>query len=121
MLTWGPIVDISKHDIHLVEGLSLGLWEEEEGPYGGSDHPACEEEPGSVAERLEDIRQGLGDGKLSEPVKSQFHLCKKCCCVDLPLNASCICACQGTEGTRENLCRDDPGNTIQTERPAIIS
>jgi hypothetical protein len=57
---------------------------------------------------------------LSEPGKSQFHRCKTRCCVDLPLNASCICACQGTEGTGENLCRDDPGNTVQTERPAII-
>ena len=61
---------VTKHDIHLFEGLALGLREEEEGPNGGSDHPACEEEPCSVAEGLEDIGKSLGDSELSKPGES---------------------------------------------------
>ena len=64
---------VTKHDIHLFEGLALGLREEEEGPHGGSDHPACEEEPCSVAEGLEDVGESLGDGELGEPVAVSYR------------------------------------------------
>lgn len=60
---------IAKHDIHLFEGLALGLGKEEEGPNGGDHHPTREEEPCSVAEGLEDVGEGLCDGELSEPIR----------------------------------------------------
>lgn len=61
---------VTKHDIHLFEGLALGLREEEEGPNSGSDHPACEEEPCSVAKGFEDVGKSLCNGELSEPEES---------------------------------------------------
>lgn len=72
LLTWSAIVNVAKHNVHLVEGLTLCLGEEEEGPDGGGDHPACEEEPCSVAEGLEDVGKSLGDGELSEPVTVSY-------------------------------------------------
>lgn len=60
-------MNVTKHDVHLLESLALGLGEEEEGPDGGDDHPAGKEEPGSVAEGLEDVGEGLGDGELGDP------------------------------------------------------
>lgn len=80
LLAWSAIVNVAKHDVHLFEGLAFCLGEEEEGPDGGGDHPACEEEPCSVAEGLEDVRQSLGDGELSEPVVVSycvFGICVK--------------------------------------------
>lgn len=68
LLAWGAVVNVAKHDVHLFEGLALCLGEEEEGPDGGGDHPACEEEPCSVAEGLEDVGKSLGDGELGEPI-----------------------------------------------------
>jgi hypothetical protein len=58
---------VTKHNIHFFEGLALGFREEEECPHGGSDHPACEEEPCSVAEGFEDVGKSLCDGELSKP------------------------------------------------------
>lgn len=57
-----------QEDIHLVHGETLCLGQEEISPYGCDNHPGCEEEPSSVAEGAEDVRHGLGNGKLSSPL-----------------------------------------------------
>lgn len=63
-------MNVTEHDVHLFEGLALGLGEEEERPYGGSDHPAGEEEPCAVTKGLKDVGERLCDGELGKPGES---------------------------------------------------
>lgn len=95
------VMNVAKHDIHLVQGLALSLRKEDESPNGGNHHPAGEEVPSAEGERLEDVGESLGDGELSEP-----------------LDHGSIGTGKSSEGTGENLSGDDPGDTVKTERPA---
>lgn len=64
----GSVVDITKHDVHLLEGPALCLREEEECPERSDDHPAGEEVPCTEAKGIENIGEGFCDGELGEPV-----------------------------------------------------
>lgn len=61
------VVLVAEDEIHLVDGETLGLGHEEVGPDGSDEHPAGEEEPCAVSERVEDVRESLGDGELNCP------------------------------------------------------
>lgn len=88
-------------NIHLVHGETLGLRQEEEGPQGRHNHPRGEEEPRRVAERAEDVRKRLRDGKLGRPN-----------------NQGGIGSGEVAQRAGEDLSRDDPRNTVEPERPA---
>ena len=58
-----------QNGIKLIESLALSLWQEEKGPAGRDQHPDGKEEPGAEAKRCEDVRKGLGDDELDEPIQ----------------------------------------------------
>ena len=90
-------------DIHLGEGKTLGLGQHEVGPGAGQQHPGGEEEPSAVAEGREDVRKRLSHGEL-----------------DSPLAEGGVGTREVTKRTGEDLGGDDPGDTVETERPAIV-
>lgn len=92
-----------QQNIHLVDCDTLRFGQKEECPEGSCEHPACEKEPNTIIETTEDVRKSFCDNELDQPL------------VESGKGSSQI-----AESTRKDLCGDDPWDTIQTERPAVL-